>query len=71
MKCLLLRVFQKTKKHHLISFTLSFFVIDGGYFIDTQWVSWDKIVSKKITENPLILHCVLPKGQDILKIMGP
>jgi hypothetical protein len=54
MKCLLLQVFQKTKKHHLISFTLSFSVIDGGYFIDTQWVSWHKIVFKKITENPLI-----------------
>jgi hypothetical protein len=69
MKCLLLQVFQKTKKHHLISFTLSFSVIDGGYFIDTQWVSWD--VSKQINENSLILHCVVPKGQDILKIIGP
>jgi hypothetical protein len=24
------------------SFTLSFSVRDGGYSIDTQWVSWDK-----------------------------
>jgi hypothetical protein len=55
----------------LNSFTLSFSVIDGGYSIDTQWVSWDKYVSKKINENPLILHCVVLKGQDILKIMGP